>query len=355
MLASQPFYRLNLHHLRQNWNFNRWFVILGSKVFFGRPAFTQLWSRAHRPNESEMSSRFYLPLRGKTSPEGSNPDLIVVAEHGRFGNNVRQIAYALAVARKLGVREVVAKSLPLTPIGSWEVEEGLYLTHDPLLRPRIVTKPKVILGGDFFVVRRLPVSVDEFDYSPIGRALARATGLEPEVPLEEETLVIHVRSGDAFSSHPHGALGQPPLSFYQMALAELSPNHVVLVFEDEANPVIGSLREFLLEKKISFTEQCSDLRSDFRTILAAKNLVLAQGTLGQAMVLLSRNLEKLITFGSAFSPQFPKSSAPQMIAVEDVKGDYKDQVMRGNWENSLEQRNLMMTYPSEFLAVQAAP
>jgi hypothetical protein len=239
----------------------------------------------------------------------------------------------------------------LTPIGSWEVEEGLYLTHDPLLRPRIVTKPKVILGGDFFVVRRLPVSVDESDYSTIGRAL---TGLEPEVPLEEETLVIHVRSGDAFSAHPHGALGQPPLSFYQMVLAELNPSHVVLVFEDEANPVIASLREFLLEKKISFTEQCSDLRSDFRTILAAKNLVLAQGTLGQAMVLLSRNLERLITFGSAFSPQFPKSSAPQMIAVEDVKGDYKDQVMRGNWENSLEQRNLMMTYPSKFLALQAS-
>jgi hypothetical protein len=163
----------------------------------------------------------------------------VVAEHGRFGNNVRQIAYALAAARRLGVREVVAKSLPLTPIGYWEVEEGLHLTHDPLLRPRIVTKPKVILGGDFFVVRRLPVSVDESDYSTIGRALARATGLEPEVPLEEETLVIHVRSGDAFSAHPHGALGQPPLSFYQMVLAELNPSHVVLVFEDEANPVIA--------------------------------------------------------------------------------------------------------------------
>lgn len=354
MLASQPFYRLNFHHLRLNWNFNRWFVILGFKVFFGRPAFTQLWSRARRPNESEISSRFYLPLRGKTSPEASNPDLIVVAEHGRFGNNVRQIAYALAAARKLGVREVVAKSLPLMPVGSWEVEEGLHLTHDPLLRPRIVTKPKVILGGDFFVVSRLPVSVDESDYSTIGRALARATGLEPEARLEGETLVIHVRSGDAFSPHPHGALGQPPVSFYQLVLEELSPNHVVLVFEDEANPVIANLREYLVEKKISFAEQSSDVRSDFKTILAAKNLVLAQGTLGQAMVLLSGNLEKLITFGSASSPRFPKSSAPKAIAVKDAKGDYTDLVMRGNWENSPEQLNLMVTYPSEFLAFQAA-
>ena len=117
-------------------------LVLGAEVFFGRPAFTQLWSRAQRPNESEMSSRFYLPFWVKPSPKASYPDLIVVAEHGRFGNSVRQIAYALAVARKLGVREIVAKSLPLLPVGSWEVEEGLHLTHDPLLTPRIVTKPK---------------------------------------------------------------------------------------------------------------------------------------------------------------------------------------------------------------------
>lgn len=334
----EPF-RLNTpnfskRHISMNWNFNRWLVVVGWRFRFAVGA--PLLSPA-------VSSRNYGTLLGFL-PGKRSASLILVAAHGRFGNSIRNVAYALAVAKRLGVEEVVAKSLPQFPFGSWSVSEGLTLTHNPALRPRFVKNPKTVLGGDFFLRARLPVDIDGFDFSTIGKSLRHVLSTPNRGLLPEDTLVIHLRSGDAFREKPNAGLAQPPLSFYVEAISHTRPSLVTIVFESDENPVIGALQDWLRTRGIPFQTQSSDFSADLSTLLSAQSLVLARGTLGSALLLLSSNLKTIVVFDKQDLGVFPKAEAPRVLRVADKAGDYARTVI-GSWTNSAFQREQMLEYP----------
>jgi hypothetical protein len=274
--------------------------------------------------------------------------LLVVPQHGRFGNNIRQVLYALVVAQRLGVREVVAKSLPEFPQGSWKVSDQVTLTHDPLLRPRVVKRPRVVLGGDFFVIPRLPTPIDDWDYTGFADALASASGLPPQEPLPPETLVIHIRSGDIFRESPHPSMGQPPLSFYTTVLADAQPTAVVLVYEDASNPVIAGLETYLRQQAVAFTIQSGDLRSDMKVLLGAQKLVTGNGTFGQAVITLATHLRTWYSFGQG-RPRFPTSRPFASVSIHDPDGDYSTEL--SPWKNTPHQRALMVNFPESGLVL----
>jgi hypothetical protein len=339
---------LDFHKIALTWNFNRWFVALGTQVFRSHAGATVHWDSRRDSGSFALSSRLYFPLiSGKRELDPSEvPDLIVVPQHGRFGNNIRQILYALVVAKRLGVREVVAKSLPQFPAGSWELSEGLTLTHDSLLRPRVVTRPRVVLGGDFFVVPRLPTSIENFDYTELAEGLARASGLVPKEPLGDDTLVIHIRSGDVFRESPHPSMGQPPLSFYTKVLSAARPTAVILVYEDKANPVIAQLETSLREQATPFTVHSGDLRSDLTVLLGAQQLVTGNGTFGQAVITLATHLRTWYYFGQD-RPRFPVARDFQLVSIRDRDGSYSTAL--SPWRNTAEQRALMVSFPESGL------
>lgn len=295
----------------------------------------------------DLSSRIYRPWFHwrKTRSRNISPDLLVVAQHGRFGNMIRQITLAIASAEKLGVREVIVKSLPEFPPGTWVLDNGVALTHDPLLRPRMIARPGLVLGGDFFVKPRLPVDVATADFDVIGKSLGAIAGLAPTAPLGESTLVVHFRSGDAFSDRPHGALGQPPLAFYERVILEENPSHVVLVYEDRANPVIDKVHQFLLEQGVSYSTTSGSFKDDLRTLLGARNLVTAHGTLAEALLLLSPHIHRWISFGENPRLFFRRRELASTVSVFDPSGEYSKEIFNGNWTNSLSQRSLMMEFP----------
>jgi hypothetical protein len=107
-------------------------------------------------------------------------------------------------------------------------------------------------------------------------------GYSREVGPFEDSLVIHFRSGDAFSGSPHGALGQPPLSFYEKVIAHEEPKEIVLVYEDQANPVIARVQSFIESLGIPYSVSSGGFRDDLEVLVGAKNLVTAQGTLAEA-------------------------------------------------------------------------
>ncbi len=339
---------LDWHKVSLTWNFNRWFLFLGVKLFVPNSSATKLWDLRRGTDAWDLSSRLYFPFsaRKKGLDETSVPDLLVVARHGRFGNNIRQILYSLAVAERLGVREVVAKSIPEFPHGSWEVGPNLTLTHDPVLRPRRVTRPRTILAGDFFVVSRLPTPIDDVDYTVLADGLARASGLRQGAPLPVDTLVIHIRSGDVFGERPHHSLGQPPLSFYEKVLEHSRPQNVVLVYENSLNPVIPKLQARLDSLSIAYSIHSGDLRSDLQLLLSARQLVTGKGTFGQALLVLSPHIERWYHFGEG-KERFPTSRRRSVVAITDRDGDYVS--VLGHWENSPNQRELMLSYPASNL------
>ena len=339
---------LDWHKVSLTWNFNRWFVLLGFKLFVPNSSATKLWDLRRGTDAWDLSSRLYFPFlaRNKRLDQASVPDLLVVARHGRFGNNIRQILYSLAVAERLGVREVVARSIPEFPHGSWEVGPNLTLTHDPLLRPRRVARPRTILAGDFFVVPRLPTPIDDVDYTVLGDGLGWASGLCEAPPLPMDTLVIHIRSGDVFRERPHHSLGQPPLSFYEKVLEHSRPQNVVLVYEDALNPVIPKLEARLESLSIAYSIHSRDLRSDLQLLLSARQLVTGNGTFGQALLVLSPHIERWYDFGEG-KERFPTSRRRSVLSITDREGDYVSAL--GRWENSPSQRDLMLKYPASNL------
>jgi hypothetical protein len=345
---------LDWHKITLTWNFNRWFLLLGFALYRPDLVATKEWDRRRGAEAWDLSSRLYFlaTSRDRHLDVAAVPDLLVVARHGRFGNNVRQILYALVVAERLEISEVVAKSIPEFPRGSWALTPSLRLTHDPLLRPHSAAGPRVVLAGDFFVVPRLPVDIADVDYSTLGAGLSLASGLSPEFALPEDTLVIHLRSGDAFRENPHPALGQPPLSFYRAVVEHVKPGHVVFVYENEANPVISGLKDYLDSQEIAFSVHSGDLRSDLTVLLSAQQLVTANGTFGQSVLALSTHLRTWYHFGNE-EERFPSSKSRRAISVRDKTGDYSRAME--HWQNTKAQRELMLAYPDSALEIAEPP
>lgn len=304
--------------------------------------------------ENLLSSRIYRPWNKRLFFRGRkiSPDLVVVAQHGRFGNMIRQVSFAVATAEKLRIKEVLVKSLPDFPVGTWVLDNGVTLTHDRLLRPRMMKRPSLVLGGDFFVKRRLPVEVEDVDFDVIGRSLGNILGLPLPEALTDDTLVIHFRSGDAFSERPHGALGQPPLSFYEKVIEHESPAKVILVYENLANPVIERVRSFIDSRGIPVSVSSSGFRQDLAILLGAQTLVTAHGTLAEAILLLSPRIQRWISFGGNSRPYFRRRALDSTVSVVDPSAEYSQAIMKGNWQNSPAQREMMLNFLGDDLEIR---
>ena len=353
LLRRIGLYSANWNQIRQTWKFNRLFVILGVRLRVADSHMSSALGRRRGPDEWDLSSRVYRPWSVARKRWGSDfsPDVLVVAQHGRFGNMIRQLSLAIAVAERLGIREVLVKSLPQFPVGTWALDNGVALTHDPWLRTRMIARPRLVLGGDFFVKPRLPIDVEGVDFDVIGRSLFEAMGMSTLQPLDSSTLVIHFRSGDAFTSTPHPNLGQPPLAFYQKLLEHEAPARVILVHEDTANPVIGAVHIHLDERGIPYSVQSSSFEADLALLLSASTLVTAEGTLAEALLALSPHVRRWIHFGNPRKTFFRGRELDSVVSISDTTGEYSSQVLNGNWTNSDSQRSLMMTFPMEKLEV----
>ena len=346
-------YNVNLNQLAQTWNFNRFFLLLSYRMRFVDRNLTG-WFSGRRPESHwEMSSNIYRPLlrRRRATAHEVRPDVIVVAQHGRFGNMVRQVSLAIASAEKLGIREVIVKSFPQFPRGTWVLDNGVALTHDPYLRSRMIARPRLALAGDFFVKPRLPIQVDDVDFDTIASSLAEAGKLARENALSREVLVVHFRSGDAFSDRPHPGLGQPPLSFYQLVIDHEKPEKVILVFEDRANPVIDGVIAHLEVVAIPYSVQSANFREDLGVLLAARSLITANGTLSEALLMLSPHLQRWISYSGDSELYFRRRPIRDIVRVVDRSEEYSSRILKGNWRNSLEQRELMMSFPASELVI----
>ncbi|CAN0323051.1 unnamed protein product [Pylaiella littoralis] len=102
----------------------------------------------------------------------------------------------------------------------------------------------------------------------------------------EGTLVIHVRSGDAFGEHPLSSYGQPPLQFYMKAIQHANWDRVDFVTNGHENgglsPVITALEAKVAAGELSTTINFHTNRSmeeDLRSMMCANGLGLARSSL----------------------------------------------------------------------------
>ena len=150
--------------------------------------------------------------------------------------------------------------------------------------------------------------------------------------VNDNTLVIHIRSGDIFGGWTHKNYVQPPLSFYKKIINESEYSDILIVTQpDKKNPCIGGLLSWNSNIKI----QCGTLREDVSAILKAKNLVIGFGTFGWMLSMLSDRIDNL------YCPTVCTDLFDSFYHVPPFnikRHDFKEYIKMGDWKNTESQR-----------------
>jgi hypothetical protein len=135
--------------------------------------------------------------------------------------------------------------------------------------------------------------------------------------LNDNDVVIHIRSGDIFHNNIHPLYICPPLSYYIDIIEKNNFESIYLVAEDTKNPCINKLLE--LYPKIIF-KNCS-LEEDIKIILSSVNIIGSFGTFIPALSDLTYNIKKIYmpdyTFEYAHyrSLMFPWKNTPEQLNI----------------------------------------
>ncbi|SFF18288.1 coagulation factor 5 8 type domain-containing protein [Methylobacterium sp. 13MFTsu3.1M2] len=285
---------------------------------------------------------------------------LALYECGAFGNCLIQLLLAIGIARNLNLKyiklpapdrsEVIGLTGPLTCGG---------LTFIPGSEP--LPEAGAFLSGMYFDlgIQQLAGTLGPDETRDIVRTCIRPlfNRLPVEIPAKpDDELLIHIRSGDIFSTWVAPTYPQPPLAFYQMVirrlLAEGRIARIKMVFENRLNPVIPVLEAWIAEIGVPLKTQSGSLIDDVAALMNGRYLVFGLGTFGPGVCQLSEHVEQVFYFASGW-PQHFKSipTIGRVVEVLDVAGGY---TKVGEWDNSPERRALMLAYPAENLAFDDA-
>jgi len=163
-----------------------------------------------------------------------------------------------------------------------------------------------------------------------------------EKPFSDDTLVIHLRSGDVFISNPPSTYTQNPLSFYKKIIKNFKK--IIIVSEDNKHPL---LQELLKEENVSY--QSSSISDDFSTLIRAKHLATSGvGTFSIAAALCSINLKKLYC-SDIFCNEHLN---PTMLLNSDIEVEMyniSNYIKIGDWKNTVEQRKIMLEHEIKYV------
>lgn len=160
-------------------------------------------------------------------------------------------------------------------------------------------------------------------------------------PFDDDTLVIHIRSGDVFS-HPPPNYIPNPLCYY-LNLIEEYDKIVVVTETDNYNPVVDELKKI---KKV--TIQTKTIEEDFATLMRAKNLASSgAGTFAVAAALCSSNIENFYCSNIYLDEHLNPDMLIQSEGINVYMMELKNYIEPGTWSNSEQQRKFILEYKNE--------
>lgn len=269
---------------------------------------------------------------------------------GRLGNNIQQTANCLMLAESRGhafnqrlKHDIIGRfSYNFGPFmhrfcrGSHHIK-GVFYKWEPIVD---CADKGNLLGGNEIGVSK------EFVYTNMRRVCRDYIRNHLKVPtlkpLDEDTLVIHIRAGDIFEKEnevPHNYV-QNPLSYY-LALIKDFKKVIVVVEPDRNNPVVQELQKI---NRLKF--QSLSVAEDYATLLSAKNLATSGvGTFAVSAAFCSHNIKNLFTSNAYLTEHLNCSMLYDTdVTVHEVKLKDYIPVYPPSWKNNAEQRRLMLEY-----------
>lgn len=277
-------------------------------------------------------------------------------ENGAFGNFIIQCLLAIGICRALKLKYLKLSIMDRSEVLALDQPQEIGgITFIPANHP--LPDDGYFLSGMFFDVniQKLAGDLDQAESRHIitqyirplfGRLPAQFT----EKP--DDQLLIHIRSGDIFSTWVAPHYPQPPLAFYQLViqrlLREKRIGSIKMVFENRLNPVIDVLEAYITGLGIPLTTQSGTLADDVAALANGRYLVFGLGTFGPGVCHLSDHVEQVFYFASGWPQHFRGiPTIGRLTEVVDTAGGY---TKVGEWDNSPARRQLMIDYPIENLA-----
>ena len=348
-----------LIRLPLNLTSNRWFIIIGGRLFLSSSAAGKAWKNQFsgvtqspvvgNPNVYVLITKLF-SWRRKTplSHQG-----LLIPHLGRFGNAVREVASAIQVGEQLGLGHLYLDGDNVFASDSDVPSPGIHTTENDLkiwIDRRLLRSEKEI---ELFVAwsRHHFSGINGKPVNPWD-ATRRALSLDYEVQsFAPDCLVIHLRGGDVFSERDVTNYGQPPLAYYLKVLDHKKWGSVRIVYQDDLNPVLPGIISACLDRGIPCEKSSGTLLQDLQVLLQAQVLVGGRGTFLPAVAGLSSHVSQVYFFEDKFRIEPPRHGI-QVWRVIDAKGEYKQRILSGNWHNTVEQRNLMLSYLDKDLSIQ---
>lgn len=249
--------------------------------------------------------------------------LIINQWYGRTGNNLLQIIRAIHYAKMKNHKEIV------------------FMKHHILLSQKIIIETdeqiQEKIYDSFFYLSKFKMN----DPSPIIMKSYFQKYIKPillikinDDSIDKTSLYIHVRGGDIFSQNPHNAYVQPPLIYYKKIMRSYA--NIQLICEDKKNPCVN---ELLKLDNVKYTS--NTIENDLYILSNISHLVIGFGTFGFLIYLMNTKLKHL------YIPDYYMNSLPKGEWGEDIQVHFIDlpnYIKVGDWKNSDEQRNIMLTY-----------
>ena len=249
--------------------------------------------------------------------------------YGRLGNNIQQCAIGTMVAQESGgtfkqeLDHDIIEKYETTFGSSGEEQVSKFFYWEGPYR-------EVTLSSGF-ITRSISQVCKEFVFPHLR---------VPRVSIPDDTIVIHIRSGDVFDkgvSNPNQYVPNP-LDFYRQLLDGFR-KAIIVTEPDEYNPVVQELKRY---DKV--TVQSLTVQEDFATLMGARNVASSGvGTFAVAAALCSQRIERFYCSNVSISEHL---NWHMLVGKEvEVHCMHLDNYIKpGEWRNTDEQRQFILDY-----------
>ena len=253
--------------------------------------------------------------------------------YGRLGNNITQIVNAIIFANYFNINKInypnhnIIKNtqLILNNLNKNNITCNKCYHHTFFSRKKICKKFN--LNEDIFENNKINIR-------EIIKSIISFTEYE-KLDITDKDLIIHIRSGDVYSSNPHMGWIQPPLSFYENIINTHKWDKIYLICEDTKSPVIKPL----LNKYKNIIFNLQSLKNDIHYIIKAKNICFGMGSFVPALLLFNDNLNTI------YYPKYCYRYLIDFISYKEKK-EYEllNYIKIGEWANTKKQKNIILKY-----------
>ncbi len=258
---------------------------------------------------------------------------------GRNGNNIMQLIHAIYYAKMY--HHSMVRFPTHTFLNSTVIQ--IQINHD---YPNIylADEAKTDVKGSFFFLGTEFKLLREMK-DPYERKLIFLEYIKPIFNITstlkpDDTLYIHVRSGDIFEPNPHRGYVQPPLCYYRNVIGDY--DKVVAVCEDDKNPCVKYLRNY---PHVMY--ESNSVAVDLAILSGIRHFQMGSGTFGMLVYWMNADLKTLyipryvVEKQMGLDASLPIDWGPN-ITVHMI--DLPNYIQCGDWVNSEEQRKLMIQY-----------